>query len=66
MCGNIQAYEELCKKAEMCDKYKAALNGMLNDLVTYLHASELCGIYNDCVVDCIDIIQKHIYGIEKN
>lgn len=61
---NQQQYEELCEKAKMCDKYKAALHGMLEDLVTYIRSLELCGIYNDCVVDCIEIVQKHIHEIE--
>lgn len=62
---NQQQYEELCEKAEMCDKYKAALHGIMEDLLTYARSLSLVGIYNDNVLYCLEIVKKHVLKIES-
>ena len=62
---NQQQYEELCEKAEMCDKYKAALHGIMDDLLTYARSLSLVGIYNDNVLYCLEIVKKHVLKIES-
>lgn len=62
---NQQQYEELCEKAKMCDKYKTALHGIMDDLLTYARSLSLVGIYNDSVLHCLEIVEKHVLKIES-
>ena len=59
-----EEHRQLAEWLKELKEYKAALHGIMDDLLTYARSLSLVGIYNDNVLYCLEIVKKHVNEIE--